>query len=83
METELVVITDEWGEEITRPVTLSNEEWLVVSQCVEAFCETYRTKHSQTIATYVTRGQMKEASEEAFKMNQLLQQLDTIQARLL
>jgi len=83
METELVVITDEWGEEITRPVTLSNDEWLVVSQCVEAFCEIYRTKHSQTIATCVTRGQMKEASEEAFKMNQLLQQLDTIQARLL
>jgi hypothetical protein len=50
--------------------------------CAEAYSETYRTKHSQTIATYVTRGQIPEAQAEAVKMNQLLQTLDKLQAKL-
>jgi hypothetical protein len=49
---------------------------------VESFSDTYRKQHSQTIATYVTRGQLAEAQSEAQKMNQLLQQLDKLQALL-
>jgi hypothetical protein len=40
---------------------LTNEEWSVVAQCVESFADTYRAKHSQVVATYVTRGQLPEA----------------------
>jgi hypothetical protein len=39
-------------------------------------------KHSQTIATYVTRGQLDEAQQEANRMNTLLQTLDKLQAKL-
>lgn len=73
---------DETNEEIRRSITLTNEQWLVISQCVESFAETYRGRHSQTIATYVTRGQLEVAKEEAVKMNNLLQQLDKLQALL-
>lgn len=80
---DLVILTDTNAEEeIKRSVTLTNDQWLIVSQCVESFTETYRTRHSQTIATYVTRGQLDEAQDEARKMNQLLQQLDKLQALL-
>jgi hypothetical protein len=79
---DIVVITPSQEDQITRAVTLSNDEWLVLSQCVESFADTYRKTHSQTIATYVTRGQLEEATTEATKMNELLQRLDKLQARL-
>jgi hypothetical protein len=80
---DLIVITGEPENEISRPVTLTNEQWAILAMCTEAYAETYRAKHSQTIATYVTRGQLPEAQNEAVKMNKLLQQLDQLQAKLL
>ena len=79
---DLIVITEAPQEELTRSVTLTNDQWLVLSQCVEAFSDTYRKQHSQTIATYVTRGQLDIAVDEAQKMNALLQTLDKLQAKL-
>ena len=79
---DLIVVTEAPADEISRSVTLTNYQWLIVSQCVESFSDTYRKQHSQTIATYVTRGQLAEAQSEAQKMNQLLQQLDKLQALL-
>ena len=69
-------------EQLRRPVNLTNDEWLVVLQSMESFSDSYRAKHSQTIATYVTRGQINEAVSEAQRMEQLLQKLDRIQAQL-
>ena len=80
---DLVILKDDPNNEIHRAVTLSNDNWLVLSQCVEAFADTYRTRHSQTIATFVTRGQLDQAQSEAVKMNALLQTLDKLQAKLL
>jgi hypothetical protein len=77
---DLIVITESPSEEISRSVTLTNDQWLILSQCVESFSDTYRKQHSQTIATYVTRNQLDEAQVEAQRMNQLLQQLDKLQA---
>ena len=79
---DLVIITETPREEIKRSVTLTNDQWLIISQCVEAFSDTYRKQHSQTIATYVTRKQLDMAVVEAQKMNDLLQTLDTLQAKL-
>jgi hypothetical protein len=79
---DLVIITEAPEEEITRSVTLTNDQWLILSQCVESFSDTYRKQHSQTIATYVTRNQLDQAQVEAQKMNELLQQLDKLQAHL-
>lgn len=79
---DLVVITECSQDEISRSVTLTNDQWLVLSQCVESFSDTYRKQHSQTIATYVTRGQLPEAQIEAQKMNDLLRTLDVLQAKL-
>ena len=70
------------GEVLSRSVSMSNDEWLIISQCVEAFSDTYRKNQSLVIATYVTRGQTPEAVNEATKMNQMLQRLDQIQARV-
>ena len=67
---------------IVRDVSMTNDEWLVVSQCIEAFASTYRKNQSQVIATYVTRGQITEAVSEADKMNQMLQRLDQIQIKV-
>ena len=72
----------ETPEDISRSVTLTNNEWLILSQCVESFSDTYRTRHSGIIATYVTRGQLEESVREAGVMNNLLQQLDILQAKL-
>ena len=77
----LAVISDE-GDELKRSVTLSNDSWLVLSQCIESFADAYRKQHSQTIATYVTRGQLEEAQNEARKMNDLLRHLDKLQASI-
>jgi hypothetical protein len=80
---DLMVVTGfEAEEEIQRSVTLSNDNWLIISQCVESFADKYRNQHSQIIATYVTRGQLTEAQNEAVKMNELLQKLDKLQSLL-
>ena len=79
---DLIVITEAPEEELTRSVTLTNDQWLILSQCVESFSDTYRKQHSQTIATYVTRNQLDQAQVESRKMNELLQQLDKLQASL-
>lgn len=65
-----------------RSVTLTNDEWLILSQCVEAFCNTYRDKHSVYVTTLLTRGQTEQAVNEASKMNDMLVRLDDIQMRL-
>jgi hypothetical protein len=83
MISDLVVLQDDPNQEIMRSVTLSNESWAVLAMCTEAYAETYRAKHSQTIATYVTRNQIDQAQAEARKMGDLLQTLDRIQAKLL
>ena len=70
------------AELLRRPVELTNDEWLVVSQCLEAFADVYRKNQSLVIATYVTRGQTDEAVIEASKMNGMLQRLDQIQAKV-
>lgn len=82
MTLDLVVLTDDPNNEIRRAVTLPNDSWLILSQCVEAFTDTYRTRHSQLIATFVTRGQLDQAKIEADKMNALLRKLDQLQAQL-
>jgi len=69
-------------ESLLRPVELTGDEWLIVSQCIEDFSSTYRKNQSLVIATYVTRGQTNEAVIEASKMNQMLQRLDQIQAKV-
>lgn len=73
----------EGNNEITRSITLSNMQWMVISQCVEAFSSTYRGRQSETIATYVTRNQLTEAVEEAARMNEMLAYLDDIQVNLM
>ena len=80
---DLIVIAGEPENEIRRSVTLTNEQWAILAMCAEAYADTFRTRHSQIIATYVTRGQLPEAQAEAVKMNALLQKLDKIQAKLL
>lgn len=79
---DLIVISGEPENEISRSVTLTNEQWAILAMCTDAYADTYRTKHSQIIATYVTRGQLTEAQAEATRMNQLLQTLDKLQALL-
>jgi hypothetical protein len=79
---DLIILTDDPHNEISRSVTLTNDQWLILSQCVEAFADTYRKQHSQTVATYVTRGQLDVAVSEAQKMNTLLMQLDKLQASI-
>jgi hypothetical protein len=79
---DLIILTDDPHNEISRSVTLTNDQWLILSQCVEAFSDTYRKQHSQTVATYVTRGQLDVAVSEAQKMNTLLMQLDKLQAAI-
>ena len=79
---DLIVITGQPENEITRSVTLTNEQWAILAMCTDAYADTYRAKHSQTIATYVTRGQLEQAQVEARKMNDLLMTLDKLQAKL-
>lgn len=68
--------------EIERAVTLKNREWTIVAQSLEAFSEIFRARRSQVIATYLTRGQVEEATAEASLMNELLHLLDKIQSRI-
>jgi hypothetical protein len=83
----LVVFEDpfhsEEDSEIVREVTLSNRDWAIISQALESFSYTFRTNQSQVIATYVTRGQLGVAEEEATRMNSLLQVLDKIHSKIL
>ena len=67
---------------IERSVTMSNEAWSILALCAEAYATTVRTQQSEFVATYVTRGQMEEAVSQAAKMNGLIRQLDSIQAKL-
>jgi hypothetical protein len=80
---DLIVIAGEPENEIRRSVELTNEQWSILAMCAESYAETFRSRHSQIIATYVTRGQLEQAQAEAVKMNSLLQQLDKLQAKLL
>lgn len=79
---DLIVIAGQPENEIRRSVTLTNEQWAILALCADSYAETYRVKRSQTVATYVTRGQMQEAADEAVKMNHMLMQLDKLQALL-
>ena len=77
-----LLIANADNQPLGRSVYLTNDEWLILSQCVESFLDTFRAKHSQTIATYLTRGQVDEALKEAGNMNDLLKRLDMIQVAL-
>ena len=79
---ELVTLTSYPEEEVTRSVTLTNEEWRIIAKCVEEFSSSYRTKHAQTVCLWVTRNQLEQAVAEASKMNGLLAKLDKLQALL-
>jgi hypothetical protein len=79
---EITIVKESSSEPLSRAVHMTNDEWLILSQCVEAFAGTYRAQHSQTIATYLTRGQVDNALAEADKMDQLLKRLDHIQVKL-
>jgi hypothetical protein len=80
---DLIILRDDSPEEITRSVTLSNEEWGILALCADAYATTFRTQQSEFVTTFVTRGQLEGAVEQAAKMNSMLQQLDRIQAKLL
>jgi hypothetical protein len=80
---DLVIFTEDSDQEITRSVTLTNEEWGILALCADAYATTFRTQQSEFVTTFVTRGQLEGAVEQAAKMNTMLQQLDRIQAKLL
>ena len=80
MTFDIIAITSDPENEISRSVRLTNEQWSILALCADSYAETYRVRHSQIIATYVTRGQLAEAQAEANRMNQLLLQLDRLQA---
>lgn len=72
----------EEAQEVRRSVTLSNDCWLAVSQCVDAYAETFRRNQSMIVTTYVTRGDLEGAVRAAAHMNDLLEKLDNIQSCL-
>ena len=82
MITDLVILEDDPSNEISRSVTLTNEEWGILALCADSYASTFRTQQSEFVATYVTREQLDEAVSQAKKMNALLQKLDRIQAKL-
>ena len=79
---DLTIVVDEPDKEISRSVTLSNEEWGILALCADAYATTFRTQQSEFVTTFVTRGQLDEAVGQAAKMNLMLQKLDRIQAKL-
>ena len=83
MTTDLVVLSGDPDNEISRSVTLTNEEWGILALCADAYATTFRSQQSEFVATFVTRGQLDEAVSQAGKMNTMLQRLDRIQAKLL
>jgi hypothetical protein len=88
---DLVVLVDPTYEEpednetkvLERSVTMSNEAWSILALCAESYATTFRTQQSEFVTTYVTRGQLDEAVNQATKMNAMLQKLDKIQAALM
>ena len=72
----------EEAQEVRRDVNLPNNDWLIVSQCVEAYADTFRRNQSSIVATYVTRGDLEGAVKAAAHMNELLEKLDNIQSSL-
>ena len=83
MINDLTIYHDDPSNEITRSVTLTNEQWGILALCADAYATTFRTQQSEFVTTFVTRGQMDEAVSQAAKMNTMLQTLDRIQAKLL
>ena len=89
--TDLVVLVDPTYEEpvddetqiLERSITMSNQEWSILAMCAEAYATTFRTQQSEFVTTYVTRGQLDEAVNQAGKMNAMLQSLDKLQAKLM
>jgi hypothetical protein len=89
--TDLVVLVDPTYEEpvddetqiLERSVTLTNEQWSILAMCAEAYATTFRTQQSEFVTTYVTRGQLDEAVNQAGKMNAMLAKLDKLQAKLM
>lgn len=79
---DLLVYSEPASEPLGRSVYLTNDEWLVLSQALEAFSTTYRDHQSKVIATYVTRGQLDEAVTEAKYMNEMLRKLDVLYANI-
>ena len=77
---QIEVVTE--AQEVRRDVNLSNDEWLVISQCVEAYADTFRKNQSLVVTTYVTRGDLQGAVVAANRMNELLERLDHIQSKL-
>lgn len=82
MITDLVILKDNPSDEITRSVTLTNEQWGILALCTDAYATTFRTQQSEFVTTYVTRGQLDEAVNQAETMNRMLQKLDQLQAKL-
>ena len=88
---DLVVLVDPTYEEpvdnetqiLERSVTLTNEQWSILAMCAEAYATTFRTQQSEFVTTYVTRGQLDEAVNQAGKMNAMLAKLDKLQAALM
>ena len=88
--TSMVVLVDPTYEEsednetkvLQRSVTLTNEQWGILAMCADAYATTFRKQQSEFVTTYVTRGQLDEAVNQATKMNAMLQKLDKLQAKL-
>jgi membrane-bound lytic murein transglycosylase B len=80
---DIVVLANDEGNEISRSVTLTNEQWSILALCADAYATTFRSQQSEFVTTFVTRNQLDQAVEQAAKMNKMLQQLDRIQAKLL
>ena len=74
---------DDETQILERSVTLTNEQWSILAMCAEAYSTTFRTQQSEFVTTYVTRGQLDEAVNQAGKMNAMLQSLDKLQAKLM
>ena len=78
----LSVIKDTEQEPTSRSVSMTNDEWLVISQALECFSDSFRRDYSATVATYVTRRDLEGAVREARKMEDLLHRLDAIRSLL-
>ena len=89
--TSMVVLVDPTYEEpeddqtkvIERSVTMTNEDWSILALCAESYATTFRKNQSEFVTTYVTRGQLDEAVNQATKMNSMLAKLDKLQAKLM
>jgi hypothetical protein len=79
---DILIYSEPPSEPLGRSVHLTNDEWLVLAQTLEAFSTTYRDRQSVLIATYVTRGQLDLAVQEGQKMNDMLRKLDVLHAKI-